>query len=117
MSVNALAIANAEVVIEGELLPNVRVREDQNTDTGKAMPEFPGYTGSAQAQVPVIKVKAITHCRHPIQTRIEQDEHTNLAGIPTEASILQMVEKALPGFVRTALPIAGHRQISGCATG
>ena len=96
VSVNALAIANAEVVIEGELLPDVRVREDQNTDTGKAMPEFPGYTGSAQAQVPVIKVKAITHRRHPIlQTCIgPSDEHTNLAGIPTEASILQMVEKA-----------------------
>ena len=102
VSVNALAIANAEVVIEGELLPDVRVREDQNTDTGKAMPEFPGYTGSAQAQVPVIKVKAITHRRHPIlQTCIgPSDEHTNLAGIPTEASILQMVEKALPGFVQ-----------------
>lgn len=52
--------------------------------------------------MPVIKVKAITHRRHPIlQTCIgPSDEHTNLAGIPTEASILQMVEKALPGFVQ-----------------
>ena len=56
VSVNARAIANAEIVIEGELLPGVRVREDQNTNSGKAMPEFPGYTGSAQAEVPVIKV-------------------------------------------------------------
>lgn len=102
VSVKARAIANAEIVIEGELLPGVRVREDQNTDSGKAMPEFPGYTGSAQPQVPVIKVKAITHRRHPIlQTCIgPSDEHTNLAGIPTEASILQMVERALPGFVQ-----------------
>ncbi|TKI06494.1 UbiD family decarboxylase [Martelella alba] len=102
VTVNARAIANAEVVIEGELLPNVRVREDQNTHTGKAMPEFPGYTGSAQAALPVIKVKAITHRRHPIlQTCIgSSDEHTNMAGIPTEASILQMVERALPGFVQ-----------------
>ncbi|WP_345830563.1 UbiD family decarboxylase [Erwinia sp. HDF1-3R] len=101
-SVKARGIANAEVVIEGELLPNVRVREDQNTNTGKAMPEFPGYTGDAQAEVPVIKVKAITHRRHPIlQTCIgPSDEHTNMAGIPTEASILQMVERALPGFVQ-----------------
>ncbi|WP_437615684.1 UbiD family decarboxylase [Erwinia sp. V71] len=101
LTVNARGIANAEVVIEGEILPNYRVREDQNTDSGKAMPEFPGYTGSAQAQVPVIKVKAITHRRHPIlQTCIgPSDEHTNMAGIPTEASILQMVERALPGFV------------------
>lgn len=100
-SVNARAIANAEIVIEGELLPNVRVREDQNTNTGKAMPEFPGYTGEAKAAIPVIKVKAITHRRHPIlQTCIgPSDEHTNMAGIPTEASILQLVERALPGFV------------------
>ncbi len=52
--------------------------------------------------VPVIKVKAITHRRHPIlQTCIgPSDEHTNMAGIPTEASILQLVERALPGFVQ-----------------
>ncbi|MDF7658650.1 UbiD family decarboxylase [Erwiniaceae bacterium L1_54_6] len=103
VTVKALGIANAEVVIEGELLPGVRVREDQNTNTGKAMPEFPGYTGAAQAAVPVIKVKAITHRRSPIlQTCIgPSDEHTNMAGIPTEASIMQMVERALPGFVQT----------------
>ncbi|MBJ3816089.1 UbiD family decarboxylase [Shimwellia pseudoproteus] len=102
LTVNARAIANAEVVIEGEILPDYRVREDQHTHTGKAMPEFPGYTGSAQAALPVIKVKAITHRRHPIlQTCIgASDEHTNMAGIPTEASILQMVERALPGFVQ-----------------
>lgn len=102
VSVGARAIANAEIVIEGELLPNYRVREDQHTNTGKAMPEFPGYTGEAQDEVPVIKVRAITHRRHPImQTCIgPSDEHTNLAGIPTEASILQMVERALPGFVQ-----------------
>jgi 4-hydroxy-3-polyprenylbenzoate decarboxylase len=99
LSVNARAIAHAEVVIEGELLPNYRVREDQNTDTGKAMPEFPGYTGDAKAELPVIKVKAVTHRRHPIlQTTIgASEEHVNMAGIPTEASILDMVGRAMPG--------------------
>ncbi|EKY3200060.1 UbiD family decarboxylase [Cronobacter turicensis] len=102
VAVNARAIANAEIVIEGELLPNVRMREDQNSNTGKAMPEFPGYTGDAKPALPVIKVKAITHRHHPIlQTCIgPSDEHTNMAGIPTEASILGMVERALPGFVQ-----------------
>lgn len=101
LTVKARAIASAEVVIEGELLPDYRVREDQHTNSGKATPEFPGYTGKAQPRVPVIKVKAITHRRHPIlQTCIgPSDEHTNMAGIPTEASILQLVERALPGFV------------------
>ncbi|MGA9609413.1 MAG: UbiD family decarboxylase [Rouxiella badensis] len=102
VAVDALGIANAEIVIEGELVPNYRVQEDQHTHTGKAMPEFPGYTGEAKAAVPVIKVKAITHRKHPIlQTCIgPSDEHTNLAGIPTEASILDMVERAMPGLVK-----------------
>jgi 4-hydroxy-3-polyprenylbenzoate decarboxylase len=99
LTVNAKAIANAEFVIEGELLPAARVREDQNTNTGKAMPEFPGYTGPANPSLPVIKVKAITHRRNPIMQTVigPSEEHVSLAGIPTEASILQMVENAMPG--------------------
>jgi 4-hydroxy-3-polyprenylbenzoate decarboxylase len=92
-------IANAEYVIEGEILPGVRVREDQSTNSGKAMPEFPGYTGPANPAVPIIKVKAVTHRKNPIlQTCIgPSEEHVSMAGIPTEASILQMVEKSMPG--------------------
>lgn len=99
LTINEKAIANAEYVIEGELIPNVRIREDQNTNTGKAMPEFPGYTGPANSEIPVIKVKAVTHRINPImQTCIgPSEEHVSMAGIPTEASILQMVERAMPG--------------------
>lgn len=99
LTIDARAIAHAEIVIEGELLPDLRVREDQNTNTGKAMPEFPGYTGEAKAELPVIKVHAVTHRRNPIlQTTIGAgEEHVNMAGIPTEASILDMVERAMPG--------------------
>lgn len=93
------ALARAEIVIEGEILPHRRVREDQNTNTGFAMPEFPGYNGKAQAALPVIKIKAVTHRRQPIlQTLVGPgEEHTNLCGIPTEASILRLVESAIPG--------------------
>jgi len=99
VSVNEKAIARAEYVIEGELIPGVRVREDMNTNTGKAMPEFPGYTGEANKELPVIKVKAITHRIDPImQTCIgPSEEHVSMAGIPVEASIIQMVERAMPG--------------------
>jgi UbiD family decarboxylase len=99
VTISEKAIANAEFVIEGELLPHVRVSEDQNTKTGKAMPEFPGYTGPANEALPVVKVKAVTHRRNPVlQTVIgPSEEHVNLAGIPTEASILLMVERAMPG--------------------
>ncbi len=41
LTINQKSIARAEIVIEGELIPDVRVVEDQNTNTGHAMPEFP----------------------------------------------------------------------------
>lgn len=102
VSVQQKSIARAEIVIEGEILPNVRVEEDQHSHTGKAMPEFPGYTGPANPSLPVIKVKAVTMRKEAIlQTLVGPgEEHTNLAGIPTEASIFNATETALPGFVK-----------------
>ena len=102
VTIDEKCIANAEYVIEGELLVGARVREDQNSNTGKAMPEFPGYTGPTNAELPVIKVKAVTHRVNPImQTCIgPSEEHVSMAGIPTEASILDMVERAMPGRVQ-----------------
>lgn len=99
LTISEQAIAHAEYVIEGEVIPNVRVQEDQNSHTGYAMPEFPGYTGPACSQCRLIKVKAVTHRKNPImQTCIgPSEEHVSMAGIPTEASILDMVERAMPG--------------------
>ena len=57
LTVDEKAIANAEYVIEGEVVPGARVREDQNSGTGYAMPEFPGYTGPASSECRLIKVK------------------------------------------------------------
>lgn len=98
-TVDEYCIANSEYIIEGELLPTVRMPEDINSHTSKAMPEFPGYTGPANPALPVIKVKAITHRKNPIMQTVigPSEEHVSLAGIPTEASILKMVEMAMPG--------------------
>jgi gallate decarboxylase subunit C len=99
VSVAAKAIARAEIVLEGEIPPGERIREDAQTNTGYCMPEFPGYLGKAQPELPVIRVKAVTHRRNPILQTIvgPGEEHVNLTGIPTEASILRMVENAMPG--------------------
>lgn len=59
------AIANAEYVIEGEILPGVRVKEDQNSHTGYAMPSFRLHR-AGQRQCRLIKVKAVTHRENPI---------------------------------------------------
>ncbi len=101
VSVAAKALAQAEIVIEGEILLHERMREDLNSNTGYAMPEFAGYMGEAQAALPVIKIKAITHREKPIlQTIIGPGlEHCNLVGIPTEASILRLIEASMPGRV------------------
>lgn len=101
VTINEYAIANAEYVIEGEIQPGVKVVEDKNSNTGYAMPEFPGYHGAASHECWMIKVTAVTHRKNPImQTCIGPgEEHVNMAGIPTEASILNMIEKAMPGKV------------------
>lgn len=99
VSIRENCIARAEYVIEGEIQPGVRVVEDQHSHTGYAMPEFPGYNGAASRECWLIQVKAVTHREHPImQTCIgPSGEHVSMAGIPTEASIWGMIEKALPG--------------------
>lgn len=99
LTIKENCIANAEYVIEGELIPDVRVREDMNSNTGKAMPEFPGYTGGANPSLPIIKVKAVTTRKNPIMQSCigPSEEHVSMAGIPTEASILSMVNRAMPG--------------------
>lgn len=102
VAINGKSLARAEIVIEGELLPNVRMVEDEHSKTGRAMPEFPGYNGPANPSLPIVKVKAVTTRVNPImQTCIGcSEEHVNLAGIPTEASIIQLIGKAIPGFLQ-----------------
>jgi UbiD family decarboxylase len=101
VSISQKAIACAEIVIEGKIIPNRRVAEDQHTHTGHAMPEFPGYNGAANPSLPVIKVTAVTTRRNPIlQTLVGPgEEHVNLAGLPTEASIFNACHDAMPGFI------------------
>ncbi|MEE3752689.1 UbiD family decarboxylase [Mycobacterium intracellulare] len=101
VTVEQKAIASAEVVIEGHIIPGERQAEDQNTHTGHAMPEFPGYDGPANPALPVIKVTAVTTRTDPIlQTLVGPgEEHVSLAGIPTEASIFHALHDAMPGFV------------------
>lgn len=102
VSIDEYAIAHSEYVIEGELLPGKRMAEDVHTGLGKAMPEFPGYCGEANPALPIIRVKAVTHRKNPIMRVCvgPGEEHVNLAGIPTEASILSLCEKAMPQKVR-----------------
>lgn len=102
-TIDEYAIANAEWVIEGELLHDKTLKEDSTTGTGHSIPEFHGYESMARPQ-PVFKVSAVT-CRHnPIfQMCIgASEEHVNMSGLPTEASMLIQLGNALPGKVINA---------------
>ncbi|NLR10050.1 MULTISPECIES: UbiD family decarboxylase [Lactobacillaceae] len=101
LTVDEKAIARSEFTLEGYIMPNERMQEDINTHTGKAMPEFPGYDGDANPAVQVIKVTAVTHRKQPIMQSVigPSEEHVSMAGIPTEASILELTNRAIPGKV------------------
>ena len=102
LTIDQKCIANAEYILECEILPHETMAENNNDhDDNWAMPEFPGYEGIAHKTSAVVKVRAITTRIKPImQTVIGcSEEHVNMAGIPTEASILDMCQKAFPGLV------------------
>jgi 4-hydroxy-3-polyprenylbenzoate decarboxylase len=96
------AIARAELVLEGEFRVNDRADEDAITGLGWAMPEFPGYVGTAQKDLAVFTVTAITHRVDPILQILvgPGEEHVTLTGLPTETSIYRLIEDALPGFLQ-----------------
>ncbi|UQZ91109.1 3,4-dihydroxybenzoate decarboxylase [Deltaproteobacteria bacterium Smac51] len=104
LTVGERAIAHAEYVIEGEIMPGTLVQEDQNNNSGCSLPEFSGYTGLAYSACRLIKVKAVTHRKNPImQTCMSpSDEYVSMVGIPNEACIIDMVERAMPGRLLNA---------------
>ena len=116
LTVPQRCIANAEYVIEGYLSITDTIQEDINSHTGKAMPEFPGYTGDAKPALNVIHVTAVTTRTHPIMQSCigPSQEHVSMAGIPTEASIYKMVETAMPGRLLNvhAAPCGGGKFVA-----
>ena len=116
LTVEQNCIANAEYVLEGYLSVTDTIQEDIHSHTGKAMPEFPGYTGDAKPALNVIHITAVTTRQHPIMESCigPSHEHVSMAGIPTEASIYKMVETAIPGRLLNvhAAPCGGGKFVA-----
>ncbi|MBI4529272.1 MAG: UbiD family decarboxylase [Deltaproteobacteria bacterium] len=95
-TVNAEAPADAEVVIEGRILPNVREKEGPFGETS-------GYYFSDESHV--IEVTAITHRESPIIQALHPTVHeVSLLGGPAgEAEMTRMLKER--GFAVTALAI------------
>jgi 2,5-furandicarboxylate decarboxylase 1 len=99
---NAVRVpANAEIVIEGRLLP--RVREPEGP-----FGEFPKYY-SAQENREVIAVDAVTTRTNPIYHTIvpAEMEHLLLGSIPREATMLAHLQRSFPGVLDVHLSVGG----------
>jgi 2,5-furandicarboxylate decarboxylase 1 len=94
--------ASAEIVIEGELLPNV-LREEG------PFGEFTGYYGGHRGNRPTIRVKAITHRDYPILHAIYEGRPQSgsyaIVAVPREAELLRQI--TLPGVKRAHMSPGG----------
>jgi 2,5-furandicarboxylate decarboxylase 1 len=93
--------ANAEIVIEGKLLPKLREPEGP-------FGEFPKYY-SAQENREVIVVEAVTHRHNPIYHTIvpAEMEHLLLGSIPREATMLAHLQRSFSGVLDVHLSVGG----------
>ena len=93
--------AEAEIVIEGRLLPKTREPEGP-------FGEFPQYYGE-RANRHVLQVDAVTHRRQPIFHTIVGGglEHLLLGAIPREATIMATLQRNFPGVRDVHLSLGG----------
>ncbi len=93
--------AQAEIVIEGRLLPGVRAPEGP-------FGEFPQYYGE-RAQRHVMEIDAVTHRRDAIFHTIVGGglEHLLLGAIPREATLLSHLQRSFPNVRNVHLAPGG----------
>ena len=93
--------ANAEIVLEGRILPRVRAPEGP-------FGEFPQYYGE-RADRHVAKIDRITHRRNPIFHTIVggANEHLLLGAIPREATLLGHLKRSFPSVRDVHLSMGG----------
>lgn len=98
---NVRVPADAEIVIEGRILPKVRELEGP-------FGEFPQYYGN-RAEREVIAVDAITHRENPIFHTITGGgyEHLILGAVPREATLLQHLKRSFPNVLDVRLTRGG----------
>jgi UbiD family decarboxylase len=97
-----LVPADAEVIIEGEIPPHVR---DKQNPFGEILGYYQG-----EMEVPVIEIKAITMRKNAIVQDFWPGhiDHWNLGSIPKEGSVYNVIKKNIPGIK------AIHLAESGC---
>lgn len=101
-----LVPADAEIIIEGEILPGVR--EKQNP--------FGEFSGHYQAErlAPVIEVRAVSHRRNAVLQAIfpGHPDLLNLGGVTKEGNVMEAVKRVVPGVTAVHLPFSGCSRFS-----
>ncbi|HWO40956.1 MAG TPA: UbiD family decarboxylase domain-containing protein, partial [Candidatus Eisenbacteria bacterium] len=100
-TVPLLVPADAELIIEGKILPHVRRLEGP----------FGEFTGHAveSGERPVVQVTAITHRENYIFQDIHAGytEHKLMGAIPREAALLKAVRQTVPTVKDVSMPVSG----------
>ena len=96
-----LVPADAEMVIEGRILPHER-------DVEGPFGDFTGYYGPP-TESPIVEISAITHRRDAIcmDIFVGHREHALLGAIPKEGSIYSKVQSVVPTVTAVCLPPSG----------
>jgi 2,5-furandicarboxylate decarboxylase 1 len=101
-TVPILVPADAEIILEGKILPHVRRMEGPFGEfTGHAVP---------QDERQVIEVTAITHRKHYIFQDIHAGytEHKLMGAVPREAALLKAVRQTVPTVKNVCMPVSGN---------
>ena len=100
-TVPILVPADAEMIIEGMILPNVRRIEGP-------FGEFTGHAVPSDDR-PVIEVTAITHRHNYIFQDIHAGytEHKLMGAVPREAALLKAVRQTVPTVRDVCMPVSG----------
>ena len=94
--------AYAEIVLEGEILPNTREPEGPFS-------EFTGYASTRSTQH-VLKIKGILSRKNPLYQDISAGftkEHLLLLAVPQEIGAYQAIKSAVPSVKAVSYPISG----------
>ena len=101
-TVPILVPADAELIIEGKILPHVRRTEGP-------FGEFTGHAVSRDDR-PVIEVSAITHRRNYIFQDVHAGytEHKLMGAVPREAALIKAVRQTVPTVKNVCMPVSGN---------
>jgi 2,5-furandicarboxylate decarboxylase 1 len=101
-TVPILVPADAEMVIEGKILPDVRREEGP-------FGEFTGHAVSKDDR-PVIDVTAITHRKNYLFQDVHAGytEHKLMGAVPREAALIKAVRQTVPTVKNVCMPVSGN---------